>query len=278
MTQPVLFTVVFAVTVVSSSVFETVDANYDVGKENIPRLDEKDMDVEQLKQNVLKLNQMLIEQDKKINELTKQKQKSIVENSFTQDLTKQFFNEINVLKSKVSELESKITLMEDKNIHYEAYSESKSAKIITEQTTFNSVAQRHAETVGIAFFASLTNHMENLGAGQHIVFDNVFTNEGGAYNKYHGSFTAPVPGIYVFSLTLLSFQDLAGHFRVLRNGAILVHIWPDGRGDGDYDTAAGTVVLVLNAGDVVAIDNQNAGTKLYGEHYSFFTGFLLKSF
>ncbi|KAH3840419.1 complement C1q tumor necrosis factor-related protein 2-like [Dreissena polymorpha] len=166
----------------------------------------------------------------------------------------------------------------EENIHNTASSERKSAKIITEQVKTNKVAQRHAGTVGIAFFASLTNHMENLGAGQHIVFDNVFTNEGGGYNQYHGSFTAPVPGIYVFSLTLLSFQNQAAHFRILRNGAILVHIWPDGRGDNDYDTAAGTVALVRNAGDVIAVDSQWARQNLYREHYSFFSGFLLKSF
>ncbi|KAH3840418.1 hypothetical protein DPMN_113866 [Dreissena polymorpha] len=95
MAQPVSLTVVFAVTVACASVFGTVDANYDVDQENVPRLEEKDMDVEKLKQSVLKFNQMLIDQYKKINKLTKQQETSIAENAFTQELTTKKVDERN---------------------------------------------------------------------------------------------------------------------------------------------------------------------------------------
>lgn len=55
----------------------------------------------------------------------------------------------------------------------------------------------------IAFAATITQDIDNLGTNQTIVFDNVITNVGGAYDSRHGTFRAPVAGVYQFSFSVL---------------------------------------------------------------------------
>ena len=53
---------------------------------------------------------------------------------------------------------------------------------------------------------NFTNHASSHSV---LVFEQAITNVGQAYNPTTGIFKAPVPGIYVFSVTLMSDQ---GHF------------------------------------------------------------------
>ena len=52
-----------------------------------------------------------------------------------------------------------------------------------------------------AFYAQLNK--AQIGPSKHhpIVFDNVITNQNGAYSKFTGIFTAPVSGLYCFMYT-----------------------------------------------------------------------------
>lgn len=51
-----------------------------------------------------------------------------------------------------------------------------------------------AQQQPIAFFAELSNDMVNPSSGQTVVFDQILTNVGNAYNPSTGIFTAPLPG------------------------------------------------------------------------------------
>ncbi|KAH3849231.1 uncharacterized protein LOC127874601 [Dreissena polymorpha] len=143
----------------------------------------------------------------------------------------------------------------------------------------HTVGTRHAGTDLVAFFATLSIHATNLGVGQNVKFDNIITNVGSAYNQHVGAFAAPVSGVYVFMSTLLSYPGHNEHFKLVRNGNIICYMFVGGLGGGaTYDTSAGSFVLFLNKGDVIAVQNVDPGENLYGDSYSYFSGFLLKEF
>ncbi|XP_052777750.1 uncharacterized protein LOC128215064 [Mya arenaria] len=131
--------------------------------------------------------------------------------------------------------------------------------------------RRHANTRAIAFFATLTNDSEHLGAGENINFDNAITNVGSAYHQ--GVFIAPINGIYVFSATLFSYPNTADRLKWMKNGQMLCQLYVHNSG---YDTSGSTIVVELNTGDDISIQNIDADTKILGHHYTFFSGFLLK--
>ncbi|XP_052777626.1 caprin-2-like [Mya arenaria] len=133
--------------------------------------------------------------------------------------------------------------------------------------------RRHAYTRAIAFFATATNNSEHLGNGQTIIFDNDITNVGSAYNNHQGVFIAPIDGIYVFSATLSSFPNTADHLKWVKNGQILCYLYVHSSG---YDTSGSTIVVELNTGDDISIQNIDPDIKIHGGQYTFFSGFLLK--
>ncbi|KAH3721010.1 hypothetical protein DPMN_063922 [Dreissena polymorpha] len=140
----------------------------------------------------------------------------------------------------------------------------------------NTIGKRHAGTDLVAFFATLDHPASNLGVGQNLKFDNVITNIGSAYNPHFGGFIAPVSGVYVFMSTLLSFAGHEDNFELKRNGATVCKMHVAGTGGGNNDSTSGSVVLYLDKGDVIAIQNINLGEGVLGNQYSYFSGFLLK--
>ncbi|WAR25943.1 hypothetical protein MAR_011647 [Mya arenaria] len=58
----------------------------------------------------------------------------------------------------------------------------------------------------VAFSATITKDVTNFGSHQPLVFDKVITNVGGAYDSRHGTFRAPVDGIYQFSFSALQVR------------------------------------------------------------------------
>ncbi|KAH3849819.1 hypothetical protein DPMN_092223 [Dreissena polymorpha] len=119
----------------------------------------------------------------------------------------------------------------------------------------------------------------NRGVGQNVKFDRIITNVGSAYNEHVGAFTAPVSGVYVFMSTLLSNKGKNAGFELVRNGNFICKMYASGvgaYGGGNYDTSAGSFVLCLNKGDVIAVHNLDPGENLYGNNISYFSWFLLK--
>ncbi|XP_045202474.2 heavy metal-binding protein HIP-like [Mercenaria mercenaria] len=125
----------------------------------------------------------------------------------------------------------------------------------------------------VAFFASLNQHLTNVGAHQPITFNNVVTNIGNAYNSHFGSFIAPVPGTYVFSATLLSHYHSKYHAQFVKNGQGITYMIMSGS-ESDYGTMSQTVVLQLQKGDDVCVQNLRSEGPIYGDNYTTFSGFL----
>jgi len=116
-----------------------------------------------------------------------------------------------------------------------------------------------------------------------ISFNKITTNLGGAYDGSSGTFTAPVNGVYVFSLTIrlygLSSYTYQGTFQLMINGAVQLSLYPDTHGKGsEFSSASGTAVLTLEKGDTVHVVSKETKNYIEGdmEYSSYFSGVLLK--
>ena len=136
----------------------------------------------------------------------------------------------------------------------------------------------------IAFQAFLTTdkiiHNNDNQVDVRVIFDEVRTNQGGAYNGRTGIFLAPVAGTYVFSLTFEIFSGTShpkeGYLYLMKRGQIQLTLLADTHEQtGQNDMVTGTVVLALNAGDEIRVESYSDNLYIVGKHLTFFGGFLL---
>ncbi|KAM3872974.1 complement C1q tumor necrosis factor-related protein 4-like [Diretmus argenteus] len=130
----------------------------------------------------------------------------------------------------------------------------------------------------VAFAASLgSNGLQKTTSGnQQLIYSDVLTNVGGAYNSTSGEFTAPVRGVYYIRFTTNAPTDFPMSSVLYKNGyqiQLIAHEQPSGEGS---DTASNGAALLLEKGDRLRMvlwhntqiwDNSN--------HHSTFSGFLL---
>ena len=129
----------------------------------------------------------------------------------------------------------------------------------------------------VAFTVGLSKTALHLGAHQNIIFDHVETNVGNGYNSHHGVFTAPVSGLYVFYTSVLADNNREIWCELVVNGAIKASVYARGT-DGRHDQGSQALVIQLNQGDDVAVQNVAADDAVYGStsFYTTFSGFLLQ--
>jgi len=137
----------------------------------------------------------------------------------------------------------------------------------------------------IAFYATLTTHLLTTSAEQAVIFDKITTNLGGAYDGSSGTFTAPVNGVYVFSITIRlyghSSYTYQGTFQLMVNRAVQLSLYPDTHSQSwKLSSASGTAVLTLEKGNVVHVVSKESNNFIEGKgdgvYSSYFSGFLLK--
>lgn len=126
----------------------------------------------------------------------------------------------------------------------------------------------------IAFFAKMGSSLEHAGVHQNIIFEIVMNNDGNGYNNHLGTFIAPVSGTYVFSTTLTAFYHTSAHAQFVKNGIAVSTMYFSGPKSG-YDMTGQTIVLKLNKGDDIMVQNVDLDKSYYGGHHSTFCGFLL---
>ena len=124
----------------------------------------------------------------------------------------------------------------------------------------------------VSFYARLTKHV-SLGTTQTVIFDEVVTNNGHAYNKHTGHFTGPRDGTYYFAT---SFLNVSGgtHLQMMKNGQDI------GRGVSYPDIqSTGSIIVIVNLrkGDVVLLRHLVGipAETIYGDRRSEFVGYLL---
>ena len=126
-----------------------------------------------------------------------------------------------------------------------------------------------------AFMARRTSQ-NNAGI---VIFDTVMINQGSHYDNSNGRFTAPIAGLYVFSVALLSDHDGTDAYfgtELFINGQSYAKVQNRTELDNDF-TGSFTTVASLSVADYVQVSN---GVPTYGttspqSNFSHFSGFLL---
>ncbi|KAK3086556.1 hypothetical protein FSP39_020159, partial [Pinctada imbricata] len=128
----------------------------------------------------------------------------------------------------------------------------------------------------IAFLARLSTNFSPK-EDKKIVFDVHDINEGSAYSSTTGVFTAPIEGLYLFTVTLTTRSKDPDAY-LFRNGYTVLPLF--NHSEDDYRQASASVVIHLLRGDRVWVD-WNGGTEtsvIQAKHETVFSGCLLQSY
>jgi hypothetical protein len=126
----------------------------------------------------------------------------------------------------------------------------------------------------VAFYAEMYNFTVHAQAHNDLIFDKVVTNVGNAYDLSSGQFTAPVPGVFVFAVTMMSDPNHYNRYQIMKNGNQLLGNLLSHGSATTYDTSSQTIVVILMAGDRVTVQHLDPDGFAHGHAYSSFAGFL----
>ncbi|XP_045551539.1 complement C1q-like protein 2 isoform X2 [Salmo salar] len=132
-----------------------------------------------------------------------------------------------------------------------------------------------AERPKVAFSASLfpsSQHRGPFNIDTTLIFTNVITNIGQAYNSGTGVFAAPVRGVYYFTFTCNSGTTGKVNAALLKNGQNMAAVIEKGNVDS---MGSNSVILQLNEGDHVNIILWSDNSIYDNGYRSTFTGVLL---
>ncbi|KAL1277345.1 hypothetical protein QQF64_024018 [Cirrhinus molitorella] len=132
----------------------------------------------------------------------------------------------------------------------------------------------------IAFSTSLmesgSGHVGPFTTDITLIYKNIFTNIGNAYNPITGVFTAPLKGAYRFTISVFGFGNPTNptHISIMKNGKIAVMAYAH-QNQGSVKASNG-VVLILEVGDVVHV-RLGTNSRIYDNHNNHvtFSGYLL---
>ncbi|XP_048018815.1 complement C1q-like protein 2 [Megalobrama amblycephala] len=105
-----------------------------------------------------------------------------------------------------------------------------------------------------------------------LAYQDVFVNEGRAYNPTTGIFTAPVKGVYFFTISGHNRSSRGMGLRLFKNGQQMITVYNHPLSDR-YDTGSNSISLTLERGDHVYVrlrentwvfDNVNDHTSFVG--------------
>ena len=91
----------------------------------------------------------------------------------------------------------------------------------------------------------------NPGRHQNLVFDEIVTNVGNAYNKFTGVFAVPITGLYVLTVTLSGSPSSQVPLEFVRNNDVLgsIQLFSASISVDTNPTVSTTIVVSLTKGD-----------------------------
>ena len=130
-----------------------------------------------------------------------------------------------------------------------------------------------------AFHVQLSSNINSTVAAAGVVFDEVSLNQGSHYSTSTGRFTAPVAGLYWFSVRCLTDMDGTDGYATVnltKNGYTYARDQTYSFEDNDH-SAGTSLVMYLAASDYIAV---TANRGIYGSsggsaNYTHFSGYLI---
>ena len=135
---------------------------------------------------------------------------------------------------------------------------------------------RRQTTGSIAFSARLDTQDVTVHAGQYIPFDQIVTNIGNAFHSHSKVFIAPVSGVYVFSVSVISEDNHFIEADLVKNDGRVARVFGYGSPGEVKSQGSVTTVIELISNDEVAVKHMlPQSTVLHGNGYTSFSGYLL---
>lgn len=105
----------------------------------------------------------------------------------------------------------------------------------------------------VAFCAYMSTTEVSPSRHHVLVFDDVKTNIGSAFNRISGMFTAPIDGAYVFTWTIFSDKHSYIFSQIVVNTEAFTSMITDSDEVADFHSSTGVIVVNLNRWDSVYI-------------------------
>ena len=130
-----------------------------------------------------------------------------------------------------------------------------------------------------ADFGQSPNAFVNVTDGAPVIFERTLLNLGNGYNLSAGVFTAPVPGMYLFSLQFMAgahneTTELAAY---VDGQQVMCVAFAVGYYRQNSDQGSCTAVVQLEQGQVVSVKVYDGAPTIWGSRLTSFTGALLRS-
>ena len=131
--------------------------------------------------------------------------------------------------------------------------------------------------------AELTSSYLHPTVGRHIVYNSVHLNDGNGYHNAHGTFIAPVGGLYEFSTgcTAQLGKHTTTHINIMRSGSPIGYLFFDWLETGyPWIKEAESVLVHLSAGDEVWVEVTSASGNVSiaaGSMHTYFSGYLIQA-
>ncbi|WAR29460.1 C1QL4-like protein [Mya arenaria] len=135
-----------------------------------------------------------------------------------------------------------------------------------------------------AFLAILSDDIKATTAGQTILFDDVVTNIGSAYNGKTGTFTAPIEGLYLISVKITGYfkstasSGSTNQYDLKKNDNLYLRLNVNVNANTHwYDSSSVVTVMGIGKGDHVNVESVYSEEYVEGsERNTFFSGFLIE--
>ncbi|XP_063058410.1 uncharacterized protein LOC134451913 [Engraulis encrasicolus] len=182
-------------------------------------------------------------------------------------------------EAELASVKCKLAATEEENAAQQAELTEVKTRLATAETEVGNLEKEIKAAPKVAFSASLGNsgYITSGTKDLNVVFSEVITNVGQAYNSVSGFFTAPVSGVYYFRFTvsdILPTQYM--HIQMHKNGQGLMYL-AEYNNDSQRSYLSSGLTLQLEKGDAVNLVLP-AGNRLHdskGSNHNTFSGFLL---
>ena len=139
---------------------------------------------------------------------------------------------------------------------------------------FYMISEPISESSAVGFTASPMVE-RSYDADETVLFDDVLTNIGGAYDAASSVFTCPINGLYLFSMTLHADNDGYAQAGIEKEGQRLVNAFADKHADAATSSSNQALVQCLAGERVSVTTHSRTGQMLYAFSYSTFSGMLV---